>query len=77
LQAFVPDVAVPVQPIVLASQAGWSMFSDLKRKYHWVLEPMKYTDGEDLSFLLDKLLEPAERKRQDLLRGSAAPGNAT
>lgn len=73
LQAFVPNVAVPVQPIVLAPQTGWSMFSDLKRKYHWVLEPMQYTDAEDLSLLLDKLLEPAERKRQDLQRENVPP----
>lgn len=70
LQAFVPDVAVPVQPIILGPQTPWSMFADLRRKYHWVLNPLTYDNDEDLPRLLDRLLEPAEQKRKELLQTS-------
>jgi hypothetical protein len=36
-QAIVPDVQVPVQPLLQEGFEPWSMFLDLKRKYYLVL----------------------------------------
>lgn len=66
IQAIAPDVAVPIQPIILAGQDPWSMFRDLRRKYHWVLEPYEYTDQQHLLASLSDLLAPAEAKRVEL-----------
>jgi hypothetical protein len=66
LQAFVPDVAVPVQPIILAGQDPWAMFPDL-RKYPWMLEPYVYDNLEGLlDNLTSRVINPADRKRNEL-----------
>jgi uncharacterized protein YjbI with pentapeptide repeats len=66
LQAFVPDVAVPVQPIILAGQDPWAMFPDL-RKYPWMLEPYAYDNLEGLlDNLTNRVINPADRKRTEL-----------
>jgi len=66
IQAIAPDVAVPIQPVILAGQEPWSMFRDLRRKYHWVLEPYEYTDQQHLLATLSNVLAPAEAKREEL-----------
>jgi hypothetical protein len=66
LQAIAPDVAVPIQSIVLAGQEPWSMFADLRRKYHWVLEPYEYQDQDHLLEALEEVIAPAEAKRAEL-----------
>jgi uncharacterized protein YjbI with pentapeptide repeats len=66
IQAIAPDVAVPIQPVILEGQEPWSMFRDLRRKYHWVLKPYKYTDQQHLLATLNEVLEPAEAKREEL-----------
>jgi uncharacterized protein YjbI with pentapeptide repeats len=64
--AIAPDIAVPIQPIIQADQEPWSMFRDLRRKYHWVLEPYEYTDQQHLLSRLSDVLAPAEAKREEL-----------
>jgi uncharacterized protein YjbI with pentapeptide repeats len=67
LQAIVPDLLVPVQPILQEGYKPWAMFGDLRRKYHWVLEIQRYTGvGDLLGSLNEKVLLPAEAKRQEL-----------
>jgi uncharacterized protein YjbI with pentapeptide repeats len=66
IQAIAPDVAVPIQPVILAGQEPWSMFRDLRRKYHWVLKPYEYTDQQHLLATLSDVLAPAEAKREEL-----------
>jgi uncharacterized protein YjbI with pentapeptide repeats len=66
IQAIAPDVAVPIQPVILAGQEPWTMFRDLRRKYHWVLEPYEYTDQQHLLATLNDVLTPAESKREEL-----------
>ena len=66
IQAIAPDVAVPIQPVVAATQEPWSMFSDLRRKYHWVLPPFEYEDQAHLLSVLSDVIEPAESKRSEL-----------
>jgi uncharacterized protein YjbI with pentapeptide repeats len=67
LQAIVPDVLVPVQPLLQEGFEPWSMFVDLKRKYHWVLEIQHYRDMSDLvASLNEKVMLPVEAKRREL-----------
>jgi hypothetical protein len=61
LQAFVPDVQVPVQCLILEGQQPFAMFRDLRTKYRWVLPPASYTTIEDLlSTLPERVIAPAE-----------------
>jgi uncharacterized protein YjbI with pentapeptide repeats len=67
LQAVVPDLAVPVQPLLLSGQREFSMFDDLRKKYHWVLATHQYTDINDLlASLGDKVIAPAEQMAKEL-----------
>ncbi|MBI3914809.1 MAG: pentapeptide repeat-containing protein [Chloroflexi bacterium] len=67
LQAIVPDLAVPVQPLLLSGQREFSMFVDLRKKYHWVLATHQYTDiAYLLASLGDKVIVPAEQKAREL-----------
>ncbi len=68
LQAIVPTVAIPVQPIIEASKREYSMFPDLSR-YHWVLSTYRYTNLVNLlDNLRERVIEPAEEKAQELIR---------
>jgi hypothetical protein len=68
LQAIVPDLAVPVQPLLLEGSTGeYGMFQDLKRKYHWVLSVYEYKDLNDLlASLGEEVITPAETKAKEL-----------
>jgi len=67
LQAIVPDLAVPVQPIIARPQQPWGMFVDFPKKYHWVLEVHEYTDLSDLlTDLQTSVIAPAEAKAKQL-----------
>lgn len=69
LQAVAPDVAVPVQPVLLRGQQEFSLFADLRRRYHWVLATHQYQNCDDLlASLGDKVIGPAEQKAQELER---------
>jgi uncharacterized protein YjbI with pentapeptide repeats len=67
LQAIVPDLAVPVQPIIARPQQPWGMFVDFPKKYHWVLEAHEYDDlGDLLGDLQTNVIAPAEAKAKQL-----------
>ncbi len=67
LQTIIPDLAVPVQPLLLTGQREFSMFVDLRKKYHWVLPTCIY---ENLDHLLSSfetsVITPAETKAKEL-----------
>ena len=66
LQAIVPDLEVPVQPVLLEAKREYSMFVDF-RKYHWVLPIYLYKDQASLIASLQKeIIEPAEKKAREL-----------
>jgi uncharacterized protein YjbI with pentapeptide repeats len=68
LQAIVPDLAVPVQPLLLEAKREYSMFVDF-RKYHWVLPVHLYKDQTSLiASLKNEIIEPAEQKAQELVK---------
>jgi hypothetical protein len=62
LEAIVPGLAVPVQPLLEGSSRPYSMFKDYW-KYDWVLPVCRY-EGLDplLASLADKVIAPAEAK---------------
>jgi uncharacterized protein YjbI with pentapeptide repeats len=73
LYAIVPHRMVPVQPLLKESEdlnrpnREYSMFIDLRKKYHWVLPTHRYRGLEDLLASLEaKVIEPAEQKAQEL-----------
>lgn len=55
LQAFVPDLRVPVAPIIETGERPYSMFNNL-RKYPWVLEVTEYSDASDAASRVFPLL---------------------
>ncbi|HET6256654.1 MAG TPA: pentapeptide repeat-containing protein [Puia sp.] len=63
LERIIPSLPhVPVQPIILNSEAEYSLFEHY-RHYPWVLEPFLYRDSEELvKSISTKIIEPAEAK---------------
>jgi Pentapeptide repeats (8 copies) len=62
LEAIVPHLAVPVQPLLEASSRSYAMFKDLL-KYEWVLPVYRYEGLEPLlATLPEKVIAPAEGK---------------
>jgi uncharacterized protein YjbI with pentapeptide repeats len=69
LQAIVPTLAVPVQPLLGNSEEEYGMFADLVRKYHWVLPVRRYQSPDELlTRFLDEVVTPAEAKGTELRR---------
>jgi len=69
LATVVPGTVVPVQTIILEGQREYSMFVDLKTRYHWVLEPHQYKSKELLvAHLSERVIAPAEAKAKELVR---------
>jgi hypothetical protein len=73
LATLVPGTPVSVQPVLLEGQREYAMFVDLKRRYHWVLEPYCYASRERLiADLSEEVIVPAEAKAREL-RGVSPP----
>jgi len=67
LQAIIPNLAIPVQPVLLEGKREYAMFVDFLKTYHWVLPVHYYRDHDGLlASLQAKVIEPAERKAQEL-----------
>ena len=68
LKDIVPDLAVPVRPLLLEGSTGeYAMFQDLRRKYHWVLSVYEYKDLNDLlASLGEEVIAPAQAKAKEL-----------
>jgi hypothetical protein len=66
LEAIVPTLAVPVQPVMEGVTRPYAMFPDYW-KYSWVLKVYRYESREGLIAVLgDKVIAPAEAKVQEL-----------
>ncbi len=66
LQSIVPDLAVPVQPILAESKREYAMFIDF-RKYHWVLPTYVYKDQATLlASLKAEIVDQAEVKVEEI-----------
>jgi hypothetical protein len=67
LEAVVPGLAVPVQPVIEGSARPYTMFKDYW-KYDWVLPPYHYKDSARLLSELQKtVIAPAEAKLNSLI----------
>lgn len=67
LQAIIQDLAVPVQPLLMEGSTEFSMFRDLRRKYHRVLPVSVYKNLDDLlSSLCERVIIPAQAKAEEL-----------
>ena len=64
LQAIIPSVRVPVQPLLLEGSSLYSMFKDFDpQDFHWVLPVYQYKEPEQLlTTLTEKVIAPAEGK---------------
>jgi hypothetical protein len=63
----IPQTVVPVQPLILAGEREYSMFRDLRQRYHWVLPTHSYTDLTHLlATLQEHVIAPAEQKAREL-----------
>ena len=67
LQAIIPDVMVPIRPVIAAEDDAWAMFTNLL-KYPWVVrEPFRYSDLPDLiRRLRSDVIDVAENKINEL-----------
>jgi hypothetical protein len=71
LEAIVPGLAVPVQPLLEGSSPPYGMFKDYW-KYEWVLPVYRYEGLEPLlATLAEKVIAPAEGKVQALAERGA------
>jgi hypothetical protein len=68
LEAIVPSLAVPVQPLLEGASRPYSMFKDYW-KYDWVL-PVYWYEGLEqlLATLAENVIVPAEGKVKELRR---------
>ncbi len=68
LQAIVPQLAIPVQPLLELSKKEHSIFPDFK-KYPWVLPTYQYKDISDLlASLKESIIDPTEQKARELAK---------
>jgi hypothetical protein len=67
LQAIIPSVRVPVQPLLLEGSSLYSMFKDFDpQDFHWVLPVHRYKEPEQLLATLADVIAPAEEKAKAL-----------
>ena len=68
LQAIIPSVRVPVQPLLLEGSSLYSMFKDFDpQDFHWVLPVYRYKELEQLlRTLREGVIAPAEEKAKAL-----------
>jgi uncharacterized protein YjbI with pentapeptide repeats len=73
LQATVPEIMVPFQPIIEKGQEPFAMLTDLWIKHRdWVFEPIHYSTLDALVGALDKeIIQPAEVRFAQLLARKA------
>jgi uncharacterized protein YjbI with pentapeptide repeats len=68
LERIVPSLrAVPVQPIVLRRSRMYATFDEMRKDYHWLLEPYRYDNKDHLvATLYEKVIEPVEVKVKEI-----------
>jgi hypothetical protein len=73
LQATVPEIMVPFQPIIEEGQEPFAMLQDLWIKHRdWVFDPIHYSSVDALVASFDKeIIAPAEARFDDLVMRKA------
>lgn len=74
LQATIPDLMIPVLPIIETNNKPFAMLADLQRRYFWVQRIVSYRNGEELVRFVDKaIIERAESAAEEIaLKRTAA-----
>ena len=69
LQATVPEIMVPFQPIIAQGEKPFAMLQDLWIKHRdWVFEPIEYSSVDRLVETMDaEIIDPAERRFDELV----------
>jgi uncharacterized protein YjbI with pentapeptide repeats len=69
LQATVPEIMVPFQPIIAQGEKPFAMLRDLWLKHRdWVFEPIEYSSVDRLVETMDaEIIEPAETRFDELV----------
>ena len=74
LQATVPEIMVPFQPIIQQGEEPFAMLADLQRKHDWVFKTIRYSSLDRLiQTMNDEIIRPAEAKFKQLLARRAEP----
>jgi Pentapeptide repeats (8 copies) len=68
LQATVPDLMVPVLPVIQAGRRTFAMFSDLQRRYFWVQPTLQYRSTAELVRHVDDDLIARAQEAARLIR---------
>lgn len=73
LQATIPELMVPVLPIVQSGRPIFSMFTDLQRRYAWIQQPVSYDNARQLVEHVDEaIILPARRAAEEIRLRRAA-----
>lgn len=73
LQATIPDLMVPVLPIIESGHTVFSMFSDLQRRYSWIQPTVSYKDADQLVRYVDEaILDRADEAAKQIKERRAA-----
>jgi hypothetical protein len=74
LQATVPEYMVPFVPIIEQGEEPFAMFKDLWVKHRqWVLDPISYSDVDELAQGLDEgIVKPALARFDELMKKTGA-----
>jgi hypothetical protein len=68
LQATVPEIMVPFQPIIQQGEEPFAMLKDLQRKHDWVFKTLRYSSLDRLIETMDdEIIKLAEAKFKQLL----------
>jgi hypothetical protein len=66
VQAVIPGLKLPVQPILSEPEDEWSMFQDF-RNCPWILQPFKYKNPEEAKeSVLSRIINPVEIKALEM-----------
>ena len=67
LQATIPDLMVPVLPIIQSDHKAFAMFSDLQRRYFWIQPTVSYKNAVQLvRYVDDAIVARAERAAEQI-----------
>jgi len=67
LQATIPDLMVPVLPIIQSDHKAFAMFSDLQRRYFWIQPTVSYKNSVQLvRYVDDAIVACAERAAEQI-----------
>lgn len=67
LQATIPDLMIPVIPIIQSGYPVFSMFSDLERRYFWIQPTVSYKDADQLvKYVDDAIVARAESAAEQI-----------